>query len=118
MRNLIIVLTAALLVSACGKQESSVGAGGGVVDSPTTPQLVGGVAIPSCTPTLANVQFLIACPDNTGTIPETLLKSGQNVFLVTKTGNNVTYTFKPPGNYTSQDGRSCNYTVLGDGSIQ
>jgi hypothetical protein len=66
---------------------------------------------------LFNEQFMVPCPDSVAAFPEVLKKSGNFVFLVTKVNGNTVINLLAPGDYLSNDGRNCSYTVNNDGSV-
>jgi hypothetical protein len=120
MKYLVLILGVLFLVSGCATESEALGAassGGGGGSG-------GSSGSNSCTPSGGTVvvqpiatQYLIPCPENIGAYPALLYKNNNNVFAVSQSGNNIQYVHLSAGNYTSTDGRSCNYTVNTDGTV-
>lgn len=112
MKYLIIGL---ILLSGCAKHSDTQPAGDTVVVSQASPN--NDVSTSSCPSTLLSTQLIIACPEKVTSLPETLLKQGNQVFLMKKVSNGISYTFLAVGAHSTADGRDCHYEVNIDGSI-
>lgn len=103
-----------LFLMACGSSQPESGAAATSSDVPA-PVVSAPTTIPVAS--LHDPQFVVACPNNVLGFPEVLLFSGGHFLLVTSTGGGVSYSSRAVGNYTTADGRNCNYDVNADGSL-
>lgn len=112
--KVVLTILMAALFMACGSdpgQASSGAAPSTSADTTTTTDT-------SCIDTVPDTEFLIPCPESVSGFPEVLAKSGSNVYEVTQTGSGSSYTLLSVGPHSSDDGRSCSFTINSDGSIQ
>lgn len=113
MKYLTIILMA-LMFASCGKEDPAQGSGVRTVTTPGPTQIVE----VEVEPPLNNPQFYIPCKDNVTKMPELLVFTNNNFYKVSgNVGANVVYSYLPPANYISADGRNCAYTINNDGTI-
>lgn len=66
-------------------------------------------------------QWFVPCPSSLSVfLPELVMKSGSQAFRgqYDPVLGYIVFTGLPPGNYTTQDGRYCDYTVTAEGNIE
>lgn len=116
--SMIKLLLICLVLSGCGGAAANMSTES--APGPNDNTNIGGNQPPagSSCPGLANLQFMIACPQNIGHPPELLVKNDFGVYLATPNGAGFSFVQKPPGQYITQDGRNCSYTVKNDGSLE
>jgi hypothetical protein len=85
-----VILILSLFLTACGKPESTMTVNVEVETGPVT---------------------IMLCPQIPGDFPQYIMKVPGTVYLVTSNEEDFKIKKTPPGDYTTDDGRNCDFTV-------